>query len=128
MTTETTEHAAQFTAPDGGQIDEQANVFEALLALREMFPSLPKPYITIYTTEGFNLQLEHPSHFEAWRTALQLPMRPIALHFSGDTVWLDIDGVFRGVPFSLTGFGVPLTKAQAETTQVADEVSSAVAA
>jgi len=130
VTTQITEQATRFTAPDPGQIDEQTAVFEALLALKEMFPALPRPYITIYSSgsEGFNLQLDHPSHFEAWRTALQLATDPIRLNASGGSVWLDVPGVFRGVPFSLTGFCVPLTREQAEAPQAVREESSAVAA
>lgn len=130
MTTETTQPAAQLTAPDPGQLVEQTVAVEALFALIKMFPSLPKPYVTIYSsgTEGFNLQLDHPSHFEAWRTALQLPTNPITLNASGGSVWLDASGVFRGVPLSLSGFRVPLTREQAETPQAVDEAPSAVAA
>ncbi|WP_405543999.1 hypothetical protein OG478_23045 [Streptomyces phaeochromogenes] len=130
MTTETTQPATQFTAPDPGQIVEQTATVEALIALIKMFPSLPRPYVTIYAsgTEGFNLQLDHPSHFEAWRTSLQLPTNPIRLSASGGSVWLDASGVFRGVPFSLSGFRVPLTREQAEAPQAVDEAPSAVAA
>lgn len=129
MTTEITEQAARFTAPDPGEIVEQTAVFEALIALKEMLPALPRPYITIYSSgsEGFNLQLHHPSHFEVWRTALQLLTGPITLNASGESVWLDTSGVFRGVPFRLTGFGVPLTREQAETPQTVDEASAVAA-
>lgn len=110
MTTETTERTP-------ATIAEHVPSVEALASLIAMFGHLPKPYITLYTTDGFALQLDHPTAFEAWRTALQLPTEPITLHATGNSVWLDTSGVFRGVRLDLTGFGVPLTQEQAQTPQ-----------
>ncbi|MGX1909046.1 hypothetical protein ACWIID_09305 [Streptomyces phaeochromogenes] len=119
MTIETTEPIMQFTAPSPGRMDEQAPVFEVLAELGALFPSLPRPYIIAYSSgeAHFQLQLQHPSHFEAWRAALQIPPVSVSLHAGQDIVWLAVDAMFRGVLLRLTGHEVPLTVEQAEAPQ-----------
>lgn len=119
MTIETTEPITQFTAPDPGRFSDQAPAFQALSTLTAEFAELPRPYIVVYSSgpNAFQLQLSHPSHFEQWRTALQLPTSSVELKAGGKSMWLAADTVFRGVPVHLTGHGVPLTGAQIEAVQ-----------
>lgn len=115
------------TVPDPGRTSEQAPVFEALMAIAAEFAELPRPYIVVLNTgPSFILQLSHPSHFEAWREALGLPVASVELE-GWSSVWLAAASQFRGVAFELTGHGVPLTAEQAQPQLAADE-SAAVAA
>lgn len=109
---------AAFTVPISGRTGEQAPIFEALSALTAEFAELPRPYITISSCRThFDLQLDHPTHFEAWREALGLAAETVELKGFSNSVWLATDGVFRGIPFSLSGHEVPLTREQAEVSQ-----------
>lgn len=118
MTAQISEPIIQFTAPDHGRISEQAPIFEALCALTAEFAEMPRPYITIYShLSHFNLQLDHPTHFEMWREALGLSVETVELNASSASVWLAANGEFRGVSFRLTGHDVPLTQEQAEASQ-----------
>lgn len=118
MTAQISEPITQFTAPDSGRISEQAPVFEALCALTAEFAEMPRPYITISSCSShFDLQLDHPAHFEMWREALGLLAESVQLKAFSTSVWLAADGEFRGVSFRLSGHEVPLTREQAEASQ-----------
>ncbi|NED73320.1 hypothetical protein G3I51_13405 [Streptomyces sp. SID9944] len=116
-------------------ISSQGDATDALVALIETFGHLPSAYIKIhapvrsFAPARLALQFDSPQAFELWRTALAVPPSGVALHaVSDEYVWLDAAAVFRGVRVELTGFGVPLSAELANRAQVADEVSSAVAA
>ncbi|MGY5048234.1 hypothetical protein ACWDE0_21780 [Streptomyces sp. 900105755] len=120
--------APAFTVPVAHRTSELALVAEALLALSAEFAELPRPYVPVWPTGShFTIQLQHPSHFEAWREALGLPTGSIELVAGAGSVWLSASGSYRGVGFALSGHGVPLTQEQAETLQVADEASAVAA-
>ncbi|MFF5980894.1 hypothetical protein ACFY78_18815 [Streptomyces olindensis] len=109
MTTEITEPITQANEPDITLFEEQAPVVEALAALVRMFGHLPKPYITLNRfSTALGLQLDSPSAFEQWRTALQVAPDAVDSRSSENDAWLCADGVFRGVAVRLTGFGLVL--------------------
>lgn len=97
---------------------QQMPAAEALVGLTKMLGHLPAPYVVVHSTPPvIALQLNTPSEFETWRTALQLAPDTVTLHAYVDTAWLAADTVFRGVEVHLTGHGLPLTLEQAETVQ-----------
>jgi hypothetical protein len=124
----------EITVPQVRTIGEQMAAAEALVALIGMFGELPGGYIKVHQPmlsipAQLGLQFNSPQAFELWRTMLEIAPSGVSLKASSDEyVWLQADGVFHGVGVHLTGFGVPLTAEQANAEQVADEVSSAVAA
>ncbi|MFE9645278.1 hypothetical protein ACFYO0_14415 [Streptomyces sp. NPDC006365] len=119
MTIEITEPTAQVSVPDTARFDEQAPAIEALAELSQMFGHLPRPYITINRfSQGMGLQLDSPSAFEQWRTALQIAPDSVEAHDNKTNAWLAADGVFRGVAVRLTGFGLALPSEQDDAAAV----------
>lgn len=122
--------STQITVPPAAPIGEKTEVFEALTVLSYAFRDLPTPYVTIHSTKrsGFDLQMESPQDFELWRAALGIDSAAVELKSGSGSVWLDADFDFRGIPASLSGFGVSLSREVAETRQAAPADASQVAA
>lgn len=110
MTIEIT--APPASADVSNAMSKQAAAAAALLALTEMFGSLPAPYVVLGPhAEALRLQLRTPDAFEVWRVALVIPPDDVELvSWDGDT-WLRGTGLFRGVPVELTGFGMSVPAA-----------------
>lgn len=120
MTTEITEPTTQASESDTTRFEEQTPAIEALTELNQMFGHLPKPYVTIHSSSlKVGLQLDSPSGFEQWRTALQIAPDMVNAHSNETNAWLAADGVFRGVGVRLTGFGLVLPAEQTEAPAVA---------
>ncbi|MFG2747230.1 hypothetical protein ACGFY0_45255 [Streptomyces chartreusis] len=115
MSIETTAPAPAI-AGHANPISDQAPAVAALLALTDMFGTLPSGYITIHTTGDVRvgLQLETPAEFEAWRTALLVPPEDVELKQWNGSTWLSVDGLFRGVGIHLTGYGIAVPASAAE--------------
>lgn len=100
--------------PSRPVINDQLPAFEALAALAEAFPQLPRPYVVVASVgDRVDVQLNSPEAFEEWRAALGVAPASVTLHSYGGSVWLATAVVFGGVPTELRGHGVPLTPAQA---------------
>ncbi|MFJ1869919.1 hypothetical protein [Streptomyces chartreusis] len=126
MTTEVTDTTTQISETRIAQFVGHQPAIEALAELVQMFRHLPKPYITLTrSTAQLGLQLDSPSEFEQWRTALQIAPDTVDALSSETDAWLGADGVFRGVTVRLTGFGLVLPQEQTETTQASDEAVAA---
>ncbi|MFF9124398.1 hypothetical protein ACF09J_13990 [Streptomyces sp. NPDC014889] len=114
-------------------IGEQRAAVEALVTLTEMLGTLPGGYIKIHqpvlsTPATLAIQFDNPQAFEQWRAALGIETSAVALHATSDEhVWLSVESVFCGVPFEMTGFGVPLTAEQAKTAQCVHQVPAVAA-
>lgn len=120
MTIETIEPTTQASGPDTARFVDQTPAIEALAELNQMFGHLPKPYITMNRFGGqLGLQLDSPSEFEQWRTALQIAPDSVNAHSNESDAWLAANGVFRGVAVRLTGFGLVLPSEGSEASAVA---------
>lgn len=101
--------------PERHLLGDQEDVFEALVALAEAFGQLPTPYITIHRGSlmpRVKLQLDSPSLFEVWRTALGIPSAAVELH-TGNMPWLSAEGAFSGTALEITGHGIQTEAARA---------------
>jgi hypothetical protein len=112
-------------------IGRQAPAVALLTELIAKFGDLPGGYVKIHQPvhadrpARLDLQLSAPHQFESWRAALGIAAADVNLYASTDAfVWLSAVSTIHGVPFELTGFGVPLTAKQAETPQTAAEVTA----
>ncbi|MFJ8049271.1 hypothetical protein [Streptomyces luteogriseus] len=116
MTTETTQ-PAQLT----GMCRDQVSAVQALLDLIRQHDGLPAPYITVQQPmpeyqffPRLDLQLDTPSHFEQWRSALEALASDVELHATTSSTWLQVATSFEGICVHLSGFNVPLTSVQAQ--------------
>ena len=127
MTTETTTQQSALT----DRIVEQTGAVLALLNLIRRHPGLAAPYITVHAPmpeydapAKLDMQLDTPSDFEAWRSALAVDPSGVALHTSASSVWLAADTWHAGTRVHLSGFNVPLTRTHAEAPRDRDEVAA----
>ena len=88
----------------------QADAARVLLALTTEFGGLPAPYVTVhagpYGTVRLGLQLDTPTAFEQWRSALGFDSSEVILGEGSYSRWLRMVGVYMGVDVDLSGFGV----------------------
>lgn len=89
--------------PEAPTIGDQRPVFEALVAMADMFASLPAPYTTIAhsPTTKVGLQLANPQEFEAWQVALQIPPTAVDLHAYANIAWVSGQTMVHGVRVEL---------------------------
>lgn len=126
MTTEITDTTAQLSEPRIAQFGGHEPAIEALAELVQMFRHLPKPYVTLTRSIArLGLQLDSPSEFEQWRTALQIAPDTVDAKKSESDAWLAANGVFRGIEVRLTGFGLVLPQEKAATARPTDEAVAA---
>ncbi|MEU7381510.1 hypothetical protein AB0A91_16210 [Streptomyces sp. NPDC042207] len=111
-------------------IGEQRAAVEALVTLTEMLGTLPGGYIKIHQPvlslpARLAIQFDTPQAFEQWRAALGIAALDVELHATlNEYVWLSVESVFCGVPFEMTGFGVPLSAALAKAPQQVPAVAA----
>lgn len=89
-------------------MNQLAAAAAALLGLTQMFGHLPAPYIVIHSVGSvcLDLQLSSPAAFEAWRTALVIPVENVELRGPLDRPWLVVETVHAGVVIELASHGI----------------------
>ena len=126
MNTETTE-------PITNTIGAQRHALQVLADLTEQHPTLPAPYIVIHRPyrggpADLHLQLDTPSDFEQWRTALRVPADDVTLRFGGVSSWISAETTIDGVLVAFSGHGIALTAQQITAPRTIDETAPAVIA
>ncbi|MFJ4990018.1 hypothetical protein ACIP9H_40260 [Streptomyces sp. NPDC088732] len=123
MSTHITDRPPRLTMGD------QAREIVALAGLAAEYADMPAAFITVSDVPGalhIDLQLDSPQDFEVWRAALGIDPQSVLLRLSGRDSWLSTEaGEYRGVSVGLAGFGVELTREQADEPR---ELRAAVAA
>lgn len=116
MTTETT-----------GPISGQRSAIEMVAELADQFAELPNAYIVIHQPwEGaparLKFQLDTPTGFEQWRTALGIEPNAVHLYPHGVSSWVLASTVRNGIDIEISAHGILLTEAQLSAPRTRDEV------
>lgn len=92
----------------------QARALACLIALAEQHPHLPKGYVTCHGDGRPTVLLEHPSDFEAWRSALLIDTEAVVLGSLGGKAKLTFHASVLGVPLHVW-VAFPLTAPEGAT-------------
>lgn len=118
MTTETT-----------GPISVQRSAIRMADELADQFADLPNAFIVINrpwkgAPARLALQLDTPSGFEQWRTALGIEPDAVFLYPNGPGSWVLASTERDGIEIQITAHGILLTEAQLLAPRARDEASA----
>jgi len=128
VNTETTE-----PRDEDGPISGQRSTIQVLADLADQHPTLPASFTTIHTPghgspARLDMQLDTPTGFEQWRTALHIPAGAVTLHYCGTRSWISAETERHGTAIRLSAHGIVLTEQQVTAPRDASETAPAVTA
>ena len=105
----------------------QRSAIQALAELADQFPDLPDAYIVIHQSwkgapARLKLQLDNPTGFEQWRTALGIKPAAVHLYPHGISSWVLASTVRDGIDIEISAHGILLTQDQLSAPRTRDEV------
>lgn len=112
MTTETTHHTDRVSPAS-----VQRSAVQVLADLIDQHPELPAAYVVIHTPwdgkpSNLTLQLDTPTGFEQWRTALGIAPDDVTLHPYGMDSWVSAEKIHEGIYLDIAAHGIALTDEQ----------------
>jgi hypothetical protein len=115
------------TAESTFPIAVQRSAIQTVAELADQFPDLPDAYIIIHQSwmgapARLKLQLDTPTGFEQWRTALGIKPAAVHLYPHGVSSWVLASTVRDGIDIEISAHGILLTQDQLSAPRTRDEV------
>ncbi|MFE9764658.1 hypothetical protein ACFYPC_09025 [Streptomyces sp. NPDC005808] len=115
------------TTENSSQLTVQRSAIQVLADLTVEHPELPAAYITIRAPwqgepSRLDLQLDTPTEFEQWRTALGIPSADVVLEPYGRGSWVTVHTVHEGISVTLSAHGILITQDMLTAPRTVDAV------